>query len=45
MQPLNTEEIKKVIVSQLPRLMEMESDIRGFMLRVTRDRCGKMKRV
>ena len=45
MQPLNTEEIKKVIVSELPRLMETDPEIRDVILRVTPDWYGKMKRV
>ena len=43
MQPLNTEEIKKVIVSELPRLMETEPDIRDFILRVTRDQYAEKR--
>jgi hypothetical protein len=45
MQALNPQAIKKVIVSELPRLMETDPDIRDFILRVTRDQYGKMKRV
>jgi len=37
MQALNPEEIKKVIVFELPRLMETDPDIREFIVRVTRD--------
>ncbi len=32
------EEAKRIILSQLPRLMEREPEIRDFILRVTRDR-------
>jgi hypothetical protein len=37
METQTTEEVKRVILSQLPRLMETEPDIRDFILRVTRD--------
>jgi len=38
------EEVKKVILTQLPRLMETEPDIRDFILRVTREQyAGKQE--
>jgi len=38
MEPQTSEEVKKVILSQLPHLMETDPDIREFILRVTRER-------
>lgn len=38
METQTIEEVKKVILSQLPHLMETEPDIRDFILRVTRER-------
>jgi hypothetical protein len=37
METQTIEDVKKVILTQLPRLMETEPDIRDFILRVTRD--------
>lgn len=37
METQTIEEVKKVILSQLPHLMETEPDIRDFILRVTRE--------
>ena len=37
------EEVKKIIISQLPRLMETDPDIRNFILNVTRERYAEKK--
>ena len=37
METQTIEEIKKVIMSQLPKLMETDPDIRSFILNVTRE--------
>ncbi len=44
METQTIEEVKKVILTQLPRLMETEPDIRDFILRVTREQyAGKQE--
>lgn len=43
METQTIEEVKKVILSQLPRLMETEPDIREFILRVTRQQYAEKR--
>ncbi|HEJ84036.1 MAG TPA: DUF3782 domain-containing protein [Desulfobacteraceae bacterium] len=44
METQNIEEVKRVILTQLPRLMETEPEIRDFILRVTREQyAGKQE--
>jgi hypothetical protein len=43
METQNLEEVKRVILSELPRLMETDPDIRDYILRVTRDQYAEKR--